>query len=296
MASGAANCLAETVLAPPVPAPVRVPTLRRSARYPTQNGRLIAFVFLPFAAGYYLSYLFRSINAPISARLTSDLALSAADLGLLSGPAMTEHKLAAILEFARELLESSSAEVLVRQALLESLARGLDAVLFDNVAGDAVRPPGLRNGVAGLTPSSSTDKSQAMADDVIALGSAVGAVTGGPLTFVAAPAQALALALRTVGSFPHAVLASSALAAGTVICVATDALAVAVGAGPEIDASRVAEIHRADPASAIADGGSMVAPVASIFQCDTVALRLRWSVSWARRASGAVSHMPSVLW
>jgi MFS family permease len=49
-----------------------------------QNGRLIAIVFLPFAAGYYLSYLFRSINAPISAHLTSDLALGAADLGLLT--------------------------------------------------------------------------------------------------------------------------------------------------------------------------------------------------------------------
>ena len=49
-----------------------------------QNWRLIAFVFLPFAAGYYLSYLFRSINALISGQLTSDLALGAADLGLLT--------------------------------------------------------------------------------------------------------------------------------------------------------------------------------------------------------------------
>ena len=72
------------VPAPPVPTPVRVPTPHRSARCPTQNGRLIAIVFLPFAAGYYLSYLFRSINAPISAHLTSDLTLGAADLGLLT--------------------------------------------------------------------------------------------------------------------------------------------------------------------------------------------------------------------
>ena len=49
-----------------------------------KNWRLIAFVFLPFAAGYYLSYLFRSINALISGQLTSDLALGAADLGLLT--------------------------------------------------------------------------------------------------------------------------------------------------------------------------------------------------------------------
>ena len=54
----------------------------------TANGTitlcLIAIVFLPFAAGYYLSYLYRSINAPISAHLTSDLALGAADIGLLT--------------------------------------------------------------------------------------------------------------------------------------------------------------------------------------------------------------------
>ena len=46
--------------------------------------RLIACVFLPFAAGFYISYLFRSINALISGDLTSDLGLSAADLGLLT--------------------------------------------------------------------------------------------------------------------------------------------------------------------------------------------------------------------
>jgi len=46
--------------------------------------RPIALVFLPFAAGYYLSYLFRTINAVIADRLASDLGLGAADLGLLT--------------------------------------------------------------------------------------------------------------------------------------------------------------------------------------------------------------------
>jgi MFS family permease len=48
------------------------------------NWRLIAGVFLPFAAGYYLSYLFRTINTLISGRLTTDLGINAADLGLLA--------------------------------------------------------------------------------------------------------------------------------------------------------------------------------------------------------------------
>jgi uncharacterized protein (DUF736 family)/MFS family permease len=46
--------------------------------------RLIACVLLPFAAGYYLSYLFRSINALIANDLVAELNISAADLGLLT--------------------------------------------------------------------------------------------------------------------------------------------------------------------------------------------------------------------
>jgi len=41
-------------------------------------------VFLPFALGYYLSYLLRTVNAVISPALTGELGLSAADLGLLT--------------------------------------------------------------------------------------------------------------------------------------------------------------------------------------------------------------------
>jgi len=46
--------------------------------------RLSVRVFLPFAAGYYLSYLFRTINALISNRLISDTGVGTADLGLIT--------------------------------------------------------------------------------------------------------------------------------------------------------------------------------------------------------------------
>ena len=48
------------------------------------RARLITCVLLPFAAGYYLSYLFRTINALIANDLTAELGLGAADLGLLT--------------------------------------------------------------------------------------------------------------------------------------------------------------------------------------------------------------------
>ncbi|MGV7215157.1 MFS transporter [Bradyrhizobium sp. UFLA05-112] len=46
--------------------------------------RLIFSVFLPFAAGYYLSYLFRTINTLIAEPLSADLGLDAGSLGLLT--------------------------------------------------------------------------------------------------------------------------------------------------------------------------------------------------------------------
>ena len=46
--------------------------------------RLIFSVFLPFAAGYFLSFLFRTINASISPALASDFGLGASETGLLA--------------------------------------------------------------------------------------------------------------------------------------------------------------------------------------------------------------------
>jgi MFS family permease len=46
--------------------------------------RPLLCVLLPFAAGYYLSYLFRSINALIAGDLAAELGLTAGDLGVLT--------------------------------------------------------------------------------------------------------------------------------------------------------------------------------------------------------------------
>ena len=41
-------------------------------------------MFLPFVAAYYLSFLFRTINATVAGALTSEFGLGAGDLGLLT--------------------------------------------------------------------------------------------------------------------------------------------------------------------------------------------------------------------
>src|SRR4051812_30314112 len=59
-------------------------TRDRSVGGSTQNWRLILRVFLPFVAAYYLSFLFRTINATVSGSLTAEFGLGAGDLGLLT--------------------------------------------------------------------------------------------------------------------------------------------------------------------------------------------------------------------
>jgi MFS family permease len=59
----------------PAASPAVVPTL------PT---RLIALVFVPFAAGFFLSFMFRNANAVISKDLATEFSLSSSELGLLT--------------------------------------------------------------------------------------------------------------------------------------------------------------------------------------------------------------------
>ncbi len=47
-------------------------------------GRLLLRVYLPFAAAYFLSYLYRTVNAVVGPLIADDLNLSATDLGLLT--------------------------------------------------------------------------------------------------------------------------------------------------------------------------------------------------------------------
>lgn len=54
-------------------------TIKKNRTWP-----LVATVLLPFAAGYFLSYVFRTINALISGPLSREFGLSAADLGMIT--------------------------------------------------------------------------------------------------------------------------------------------------------------------------------------------------------------------
>ena len=57
---------------------------RQAAKDPVEKRSLILRVFLPFVFGYYIAFLFRTINAVMAAPLAKELGLGADDLGLLT--------------------------------------------------------------------------------------------------------------------------------------------------------------------------------------------------------------------
>ena len=51
---------------------------------PENNIQKFTFIFLPFACGYFLSYLYRSTNAVLAPYLSNDLSINAEQLGLIT--------------------------------------------------------------------------------------------------------------------------------------------------------------------------------------------------------------------
>ena len=210
--------------------------------------------------------------------------------GLTAEGAMLEpRKLAVIVALSAEIIAGSNAEALVTDALTRATSLAIDAALFDAIAGDDVRPAGLRYGIAARTASATTDSDEAMIEDMVTLAASV-SVIGGPIMLIASPERAVAMSLRARRELPFAILGSAAVAADDLIAVAVNGLASAVDAAPEIEASKLATVHMSDTPVPIADAASTVAaPTRSLWQSDTVGIKIRFNASWALRDPRALA-------
>ena len=101
---------------------------------------------LPFAAGYFLSYLFRTINAVIASDLAADLHLGAADLGFLTSIYFLVFA-AVQLPFGA-LLDRHGPEMIQSTLLLLASTGALVFALADGLAGLVMGPALLALGVA----------------------------------------------------------------------------------------------------------------------------------------------------
>jgi hypothetical protein len=170
--------------------------------------------------------------------------------------------------------------------------------MFSAIAGlEGERPAGLLHGVTPLTATAGGGD-EAMIADLVKLASAVAGVAGSSITFVASPDLALKVGLRGA-ELPYRILTSFALAAGTIMAIASNALAVAIDPVPEITVSTAAALHMDTAPAPISTAGApnvVAAPTKSMWQVDALALRLILAASWGLRAPGAVAVVAGATW
>ncbi|MGB8338081.1 MAG: MFS transporter [Burkholderiales bacterium] len=97
---------------------------------------LFARIFIPFACGYFISYLFRTINAVISPKLTQELGLDATSLGLLTSAyffafALFQFPLGVLLDrFGPRRVQTILLLIASSGALIFGLSHGLNGLLI----------------------------------------------------------------------------------------------------------------------------------------------------------------------
>lgn len=238
--------------------------------------------------------------------------------GAFTATTLTPKKMAVITTFTREIAEHStpSIEAILRDAIRDDTAQAIDTILLDNVAASVTRPAGLRNGVTGATATAGGGFA-ALVGDLKALVGGLITSTNGNLrapVFIMNPVQALAISLtqNAGGDFTFAagiergmlngypVIQSANVAAGTVFLVDAADFFTATGDEPRFDVSDQATLHMEDTTPAqIGTAGTpnvVAAPVRSMFQTDSIALRMILDMNWAMRRAGAVAFVTGVTW
>jgi hypothetical protein len=209
---------------------------------------------------------------------------------LAVGPALLyPHKLATIAALTREMVESSNAEALISDVLVRSSGLALDAVFFSSNAATTAAPAGIRNGIATLTASVNTDPFAAVFEDVATLINAVSAVGGkGPYILVAGPGRAASFGMR-VGTFESNLIPMASSAVGNdLIAIAPQGVVAALSADPDVETANAGTLVMDTVPGAAGTTGS---GEKEMFQSDSIAVKVRWPVSWALRDSRAIAWL-----
>ena len=219
-------------------------------------------------------------------------------LSFTNAAILRPRKLSAISTYSREMVESSNIEAVVRATLGEAVGLALDAQMFSSIAGDAAKPPGL---FAGVTPIAATagGGTNAMFADLGNLFAALAAnAAGKTAVIIAAMPQAVKL-MATIGpKFNFHIIASTALPTGTVAVLEIASFVSGFGSTAEFNTTKVGALHMEDttPADIVSAGGTVAAPVKSLYQTDAIGLKTRLWATWGLRAAGHCQFLTGATW
>lgn len=232
----------------------------------------------------------------------------------LTSATLSPHKMGVISYFTREMAKYSNPQIegLLRQEIRGDTADTLDTLLIDATAGSATRPAGLLYGVSAL-PASSAGGWRAIIEDIDTLAAPFDAAKAGrqlvllmnkrearKLGFLPGPDDKIGSMrqfLTEAGIIP---IASVNVPAGRLVMLDAADFATAAGDQPEFEASEQAVIHAEDTSpqqiSAAGSPNTVAAPVISMFQTASIALRMLLDVTWAMRRTGMVQWIDGADW
>jgi HK97 family phage prohead protease len=236
--------------------------------------------------------------------------------GAFTAQILTPKKLAVITTWTKEIDEHSipAIEGLLREAIQQDTAVALDSVLIDTNPATVIRPAGIFNGVTPLTATAGGGFT-AFVGDIKALSTALINATKGNLrsptwlmnignvnsaSFIVAPNTGVfpwkaELAAGRLNNWP--VIDSGTMPAGSVGLIDAADFVTVGGEGPRFEISDQATLHEEDTTPLpIVTGGTASSPVRSLWQTDTLALRMIQRLNWTIRRPGVVAVVNAVTW
>jgi HK97 family phage prohead protease/HK97 family phage major capsid protein len=209
---------------------------------------------------------------------------------------LTPKKMGVIVAFSKELTKRATPaiEALVRRAILEDTASVLDAAILDATASSTARPAGLLNGLSAVATGYGGGDHVAVKEDFKALlAPFITANASDNITVIMNPAQGLSIAMmdgpdNTTAWFQAirdrvTIIESTYATANRIIAIRNSDFATAIGDAPEFDMSEQATIHMEDttPLEIVSGTGPTTAdPVRSLWQTNTMGIRMLMDVSW----------------
>lgn len=236
--------------------------------------------------------------------------------GAFTSISLTPRKMGVISTFTRQIAEHSTPaiEQQIRSMMQDDTAIALDTVLLDATAGSTLRPPGLRFGVGGLTATAGGGFNALVGDIKAMVGVLAAANSLRAPVWIMNPVDVLSLTLtqNQGGDFPfqveanqsrlqgYPIIQSTTQTAKTVILLDAADFFSATGDEPNFSVSDQATLHMEDTTpTAIASVGTpntVAAPVRSLWQTDSIAVRMMLDISWAMRRTGVVAWTSNITW
>ncbi len=218
-------------------------------------------------------------------------------MSLSAGPTIGLRKLACIAHMTTESAQGSNVEAVTRFVLARASSLLLDNTILSTNVDDGTTPGGVLAAVVPLPPSAATGQA-AFIEDVSSLVAAIAAAGGSAPMLVGDLAVISRAKLWAPPSFDLPLVASSAVAADTLIGIEGAAFATAFGGTPQITVGTESVLHEEDttPTQLSVAGPAVAFPARSLWQTDSIALRMTLQLNWSMLAPGLVQFVENIVW